>query len=148
MKAAATLVFVLFLTGLLPCCSNDDNAQVSEQLTGTWIVLGYQKDGSTSLDAPLEGTEDITISFDGSTFKGNTGRNNFFGSYSIENDLLSFPSFNMTEINESDWGLRFLNAMNEAYNITTQEYLLKFDIVQEQLFIEYQTGNTLVLKKI
>ncbi|CAG2532805.1 Heat shock protein HslJ [Maribacter dokdonensis] len=148
MKSAVTLVFVLFLTSLFPSCSNEDDAQVSEQLTGTWLVLGYQNDGSTSLDTPPDGTEEITISFDGSAFNGNTGRNNFSGSYSIENDFLSFPSINSTEVAESEWGTRFFNALNEAYNSTSQEYLLKFDIVQGQLIIEYQTGNTLVLRKI
>ncbi|WP_445737325.1 META domain-containing protein [Mariniflexile sp.] len=117
-------------------------------LSANGNYLGYFKNNTNQIDSEGYDNTPVTITFNEDTFSGNTPRNSFFGEYIMNKDLLTFNQINTTEIAESDWGIRFTNALNGAYNATLDDYILKYSFKNNFLNIEYSSGNFMKFKRL
>ncbi|TLP79282.1 META domain-containing protein [Maribacter sp. ACAM166] len=140
-----TSIFLLFLVGL--SCSNDDTAKQVENLLGTWKLIGYAEGDADVIVDFLNGDETVMINFEENNFSGETGRNQFFGSYSVESNKLTLNMLNTTEIAESDWGRKFMESLVQSYDEVDQDYKLTYVIKTDTLIIQYELGEYMHLKK-
>lgn len=143
MKTLAILLTVILLAS---CSDSEVKGQTENNLIGTWELKKYEG-GTDTLLTPPENAEPILISFTENEFNGNTGRNDFFGSYNIKASILVFLQFGITEINETTWGLKFSNSLVKTFNNTTENYEIPFLIDGENLRFEYIEGLFMYFEK-
>lgn len=139
------LTFILLFT-LISCSTNTD--EKLESIFGKWELEGYLEGDSNQIDSQGLQSTPVTITFDKDNFNGKTPSNSFFGSYTITSDILNLNNINTTEITESNWGIRFMSALNDAYDNTNEVYILKFKVQNNVLSIEYDLGKFMVFKKL
>lgn len=138
-------IFLVFILAFLSC--SNDNVQ-DNKLLGTWELLRYEDNMvDSSLTAPAS-AKPIFITFLESEFKGNTGRNDFSGDYTVHSKQLIFLSFAGTEIAESEWGLKFNDAIVTAYDSNNNYYKLLFFIEDDLLKIEYKKAEFIFFEKV
>lgn len=137
-------IFLVFISAFLSC----SNANVKDnKLLGTWELIRYEDNMvDSTMTAPVS-AKPIFITFLESEFKGTTGRNDFSGDYTIQSKQLIFLSFAGTEIAESEWGLKFNNAIVTAYDSNNDQYKLFFSIEDDLLKMEYETSQFMIFKK-
>ncbi len=148
MKTYYSLRTAIFFTAVLLLfvnCTNEDNNEISYDLTGNWRVV-YFMDGDekvTKAEAntwPDVNNGDITTNFtepdsDGQgTISGITVTNAFNGSYTIEDQgELFIGPVATTFINEPEWTALFRLGGNHNYEIRNAT-----------LFIYYNNGNNTI----
>jgi len=131
----STLLFVLVN---VISCSNNDSINKEVNLLGTWELKQYfNKSTNTSINVP-DNAAPVVITFKEVKFKGNTGRNTFFGDYITESDLLLLLEYATTEVAESEWGGKFADTIVSTYNSSSKKYQMFFSIEDNILKIEYK----------
>lgn len=134
MKILFYFVSILLIMG----CSNDDDnnsVQGNDSIIGEWELMYYFE--SNNQDLPPDGEAPVIISFTTDNFNGNTSVNTFLGTYLSENTDLTFLEFSTTEVNETEWGNRFYDSVNQSYNTSNQNYEMAYEVVEGNLIIEY-----------
>lgn len=119
-------------------CNEDDRKSQETNVLGTWKLMSFvnESNGSILVANDFSNSPEITITFNQElNFTGNTGRNNFFGKYSISETekLLTFKNFSTSEVNESEWGNLFYESLNLNYNQQTENWENTYEIKQENI---------------
>ena len=143
LKTAPFLVVALLL---LSNCSNDDDAVISYDLTGSWRVVSFIVDGST-ISKTAENTwldinnGDITANFAEPNAEGEgaltgvTVTNSYTGSYTIqEGGEIAIGPVATTFINEPEW--------TQWYQISGAQ---RYEVRNEQLFIYYNNDDDVII---
>ena len=136
MKNSIFFIQVFLMIFTLVSCSNESNEK-SKSIIGNWELIGYFNTNPNQIDSEGFENNPVTITFNENAFNGNTPNNSFFGNYYINMDILIFNQINTTEVVESNWGIRFTSSLNEAYNNSSDDYILKYSIINDALIIEY-----------
>lgn len=140
-----TLLFIL--AGIIGC-NNDTSISEQDELLGTWELTKFENQTSTITITDLDNSGSIVITFNEDNFEGNTGRNTFFGDYTEEEEVLMLTEYNSTEINESEWGQKFTNAIVSTYSTTDNYYHILYTIYGTSLKIEYEPNRFMFFKKL
>ncbi len=126
------LLIILFVLPLISC----ENEESNNTLMDTWALTGYEDFSSDTKTESPNGSEQITITFNTSEFKGDTGRNKLSADYIVEGELIILTNLGGTEINESDWGNLFLSALVQPVDpdsgVIRLEYLLSGNTLKIQ----------------
>ena len=147
MKKLVSLFSILSLIFLLISCDKESEEKL-ESIIRKWELVGYFSDNSTQIES--EGFENIpvTITFNKDTFDGNTPNNSFFGIYDMDTNILILNQVNTTEVAESDWGIRFTNSLNQAYDDSLDNYILKYLVDKQTLSMEYNFDNFMKFNRL
>lgn len=127
------LIITLFVLPLISC----ENDEANNTLMDTWGLTGYEDSSSDTRTEPPNGSEQITITFNTSELKGDTGRNKLSAGYTVEGDLIIITNLGGTEINESDWGKLFLSALAQPFDPDTGTIRLEYVLSGNILKIRY-----------
>ncbi|WP_299108684.1 META domain-containing protein [uncultured Winogradskyella sp.] len=140
------LSLFMLLTTMTSCDSSkkaiENNKKMQETLSGTYYITQL---GDTDVTSSK-----IVINFDEITNKitGFAGCNNFFGSYKLENNALSFVNIGASKKlcpgNASNTERQFLKALNSVNSFLISENLISF-LNNETVLIE--GTNTVVASK-
>ena len=134
MKSFALLfVFISVIS-----CGSDNSPDNQNSLIGTWELVQFEGQTTTISMNDLDNFGLITITFEDEEFEGTTGSNIFFGDYIVESEVLIFFKFGISEVNESEWGLKFSDAIVSTYNSSDNNYRLFFTLQENILKIEYK----------
>lgn len=150
MRTSFRLVFVLFagmLFGSFSCAEESDTDNPDYGLKGSWVLIGYENFNTGSIEYPPENASKIWLELLGSEVIGNTGRNDFYGSYRVQKDSLIVAALNGTEINESSWGARFLDSIRQSYSLNSDSFELKYSLNMDLLKVEYKSGQFLLFER-
>ncbi len=147
MRTSVILIFVL-LFGNFSCGIDGSTDRQDVGLVGTWILVAYEDLEAGTIENSPDNVDEIRIEFSDSVFSGKTGRNDFFGSYSTQNDLLILAELDGTEINESIWGNRFFDSIREAYNAESDDFEINYSLNGEFLKMEYKNGHALLFERV
>lgn len=138
---------LLFLFNSLISCSNDTSVNGQDDLLGTWELVQFQDETTTTIMTDLDNSGPIVITFSNEEFEGTTGRNTFFGGYTTESKVLIFLEYGISEINESEWGRMFSDAIVSTYNSSDNNHQMPFTIVENILKIEYESTRFMHFEK-
>ncbi len=119
-------------------CNSDDSSNNQNSLLGTWELVQFEDQTTTIIMNDLDNFGLITITFEDEEFEGTTGSNIFFGDYIVESEVLIFLKFGISEVNESEWGQKFGDAIVSTYNSNDNNYRLFFILQENILKIEYK----------
>lgn len=139
---------MLFLLICLFSCSNDATINTTESLIGTWELVEFREQTATTSMNDLDNSGSIVISFSNESFEGDSGRNGFFGDYTIQTKGLLIFDFFTSEVNESEWGQMFYDAIGLTYNSTNNNYQMSFDVVGNTLIMEYEPNRFMDFNKL
>jgi len=150
MRSSIELIYSLFIAILIGCfsCSNELSPKSQDTgLIGVWSLAGYENLIDGTIENSPDNVDEIWIEFSDSVFNGNTGRNNFFGPYKTQNDLLILEALDGTEINESSWGIRFFDSMREAYKSEFNDLQIIYSLNGDLLKMEYNSNQAFLFKR-
>lgn len=140
-----SLILILVMTMSLLSCSDKNEENLKSSLVGTWELTAYQNIENDIILPPTDITP-VKIVFNENRFEGNTGVNEFLGTYTISAKQLTLATFGITEIAETEWGEKFLNALNKTY--VEGIYQMPFIIENQVLKIEYLPAQFMCFSKI
>jgi heat shock protein HslJ len=141
-----TLLLVLALLG----CNKDENKlQIEDLLIDEWTLLSFinELDGISIYQDDLDNDGTITLNIkEDSTYSGNTGRNTYWGTYSlnISETVLIFSNFNTTLVAETEWGSMYVSNLTFNFDPQTQtiDNLEKdFEVSNDTLKIYYSDSE-------
>lgn len=146
-----TLSFLILLTILIGCNSDDDNQ--NNDLVGNWKLEAFvnEADGTRIVPSDFENSKDINIDFkENNKFDIYTVRNEFFGDYLLNesNNLLILKNFFGTQVGETDWGYFFLDNLALNYNHSTKNWDNKYELSNTILKIYYSESEYMEFKRI
>ncbi len=141
---------ILFLVFGLICfsCSEDKVSTEQMELMGAWELLRFENESSDELLLPSAQDAIISLVFQNNDFNGKTGRNSYFGKYSVVPSELTLMEFTITEVAETAWGQKYLDAINESYSRNTQNYLLDFSVESDTLTLYYMDSKKMTFVKV
>ena len=129
---------LLLLFSSLISCNNDTSVNGQDDLLGTWELVQFQDETTTTIMTDLDNLGPIVITFSDREFEGFTGSNIFFGGYTTKSKVLIFLDFNGSEAGESEWGQMFSDAIVSTYNSSDKNYQMPFTIEENTLKMEYE----------
>ena len=140
----ALLIFILI--GIISC-NNENTMDKDYAITGRWELHQYfNQSTGVFTDAP-EDADSIEITFRDKTFDGYTGRNTFFGNYFITSKALTLMEYGTTEVAESEWGMKFTDAIVSSYDSENEKFKMLYNIEDSTLKIEYHPNKFMVFDK-
>ncbi|MEK6222205.1 MAG: META domain-containing protein [Chloroflexota bacterium] len=101
------------------------------KLTGNWVLVSFDEWGVLPSNI-------VTLNFDGESVSGNSGCNNYFGSYSVSGSNIQFAGLGSTMMACEEPFMGLENAFHQALG-NTQNFIVS----ENQLQIDY-TGGVLV----
>jgi len=151
MKSILFIVFSIVI--LLGCNKDNDRTAIENLLIGEWKLVSFvnELDGTSINEDDVENSGPITIHFkEDFSYTGNTGRNEFFGDYTLNNSetVLILLSYYRTEIGESDWGNLFVENLHLNYNPQTQHIESDFEVSTDILKIYYSDSEFMKFKRL
>ena len=139
---------LLFLFISLISCNNDTSINREDELFGTWELMQFQDETTTTIMTDLDNSRPIVITFSDGEFEGFTGSNIFFGDYTAESKVLIFLEFNGSEAGEPEWGEKFYDALGSTYNSSDKNYHMPFTIEENTLKMEYEPTQFMYFNKL
>ena len=148
------ILFIVFsIVILLGCNKDDDRTAIENLLIGEWKLVSFvnELDGTTVNENDVENSGPITIHFkEDFSYTGNTGRNEFFGDYTLnssEKTVLIFLSSFISEAGETEWGLMYIDSLRLNYNPQTQHIEINFEVSNNTLKIYYSDNEFMKFKR-
>ena len=141
------LLILIFILVAITSCTDDSVKNLQDELLGTWELIQFQDQTSSTIMSDLDNFGTIIITFNKEAFEGNTGSNSFFGGYTNESNVLVFSEFGITEVGESEWGSKFLDAIVSTRNASNNNYILSYIIEGATLKIEYEPNRVMHFEK-
>ncbi len=138
---------LLFLFISLISCNNDRSTNREDELLGIWELVQFQDQTTTTIMTDLDNSGTIVITFSNEEFEGTTGRNIFSGNFTAESKVLIFLEFGISEVNESEWGQMFSDAIVSTYSSSDDNYQMSFTIEGNTLKIEYEPTQFMYFEK-
>ncbi|MCH7524804.1 MAG: hypothetical protein IIC74_07295 [Bacteroidetes bacterium] len=138
---------LLLLFSSLISCNNDTSVNGQDDLLGTWELVQFQDETTTTIMTDLDNSGPIVITFSNKEFEGNTGRNIFFGGYIAESKVLIFLDFFTSEVNESEWGRKLYDAIGSTKSSNDNNYHMSFIIEGNTLKMEYEPTRFMHFEK-
>lgn len=139
------LLFVIFATA---ACSTSQEVERNEELMGSWLLQSFEDAATQQNILPPDSSEDIVLILEGLEFQGTTGRNRYEGIYTADTRNLFLLEFAITEQAETEWGQRYVDALNEAYISSDQSYILSYTVEKDVLRIQYSPSGIMVFSRI
>ncbi|WP_310994328.1 hypothetical protein [Aequorivita marina] len=147
------ILYLIVFTSILGC-SSDKSISQNDRLFGEWKLMKFISSDGTVLTAnDFENSKDITIEFNTDfNYMGETGYNDFFGSYSLNmgkdtKDTLILKKVHRSEANESGWGSLFFDKLRLNYDPSTQYTILFYQVRPTELRIFYSEDDYMYLEK-
>lgn len=127
----------LTLGMVLAACGEDDSRDVAN-LDGNWVLVEFDQ-----IDVPADPEVETTLNLEDGRATGNTGINNFTGTYdATENGKVTFSSLEVTEMagseNATQQEQRFLAELEKVENF-------EYDTDDDQLELNDGSDDTLLV---
>lgn len=135
---------ILILSALLftTACTKDKS---KSPLYGTWELTSFvnSETNNVIVEGDFSDSNTITISIDNEmSFKGNTVRNEFSGTYTLkENNQLVFTKIYTTKVNETKWADLFYKSIKPNQQNT-------YKIEKNTMKIYYSDNEYMTFKKL
>lgn len=130
-KFVFNLLIVLMICG----CSKEEN--VDSALEGSWKLQSIEADFVQS--SPED--EVISVTFEEEVYTGRTEANEFGGDYITVDDSLFLTNSYTSEVAETEWGLRFYEALREAYEETEERSKFLYILDDDRLVLRNEEEN-------
>lgn len=142
------MIFIGFFAFVgITSCNNEEPINNEAVILGTWELKQYvNKTTGLVVEAPKD-ADPIVIEFKSENFVGNTERNSFFGNYKTVSDALYLKEFASTEVVETEWGKKFMDAMVSTYNKENNKFEMLFYIEDNILKIAYKPTEFIYFEK-